>query len=336
MKWICAALVLGVLVAQPPSSAVALEPNVVLRDESLGRRARAISKELRCLVCQNQSIDDSDADLARDLRRVVRARLKSGDSDDEVITFVTARYGDFVLLRPPFKSSTYILWLGPAAALLTGMLAVFLFDEGRVDTWASRGYLLAADVTLTTVDNHGPYGDNGLPLIESDITVQGAGFTIERAPEAPPLRLFSIRGGVTLTLNDVTLRGGSADRGGAIYNGYGTLASTNIVVSGNSAEHGGGIWRRLPAPANISPWVEPSLRSSVPGSSWPKSCAWRSSRWAKSPASSRPTTCWDEFSRIFASVNRRQRRRVQRVVAARNCLTRDLSRASSAARPSRP
>ena len=94
-------------------SAWAVEPSEMLDDPGLEQRARAISKELRCLVCQNQSIDESDADLARDLRVVVRERLVAGDSDQEVIGFVVARYGDWVLLDPPFRPLTWVLWLGP-------------------------------------------------------------------------------------------------------------------------------------------------------------------------------------------------------------------------------
>ncbi|MCW9033524.1 MAG: cytochrome c-type biogenesis protein CcmH [Alphaproteobacteria bacterium] len=93
--------------------AFAVNPDEVLSDPVLEVRARSISQNLRCLVCQNQSIDDSDADLAKDLRVLVRERLVVGDSDDEVINFVVDRYGDFVLLKPPFKGVTYALWFGP-------------------------------------------------------------------------------------------------------------------------------------------------------------------------------------------------------------------------------
>jgi cytochrome c-type biogenesis protein CcmH len=93
-----------------------------LDDPALEARAREISKELRCLVCQNQSIDDSNAGLAKDLRGIVRERLLAGDSDQQVTDYVVARYGDFVLLRPPFKASTYALWLGPGVILLLGLI----------------------------------------------------------------------------------------------------------------------------------------------------------------------------------------------------------------------
>lgn len=99
----------------------AIEPGERLPDPALEARARALSKELRCLVCQNQSIDESDAPLARDLRLLVRQRLSAGAEDAEVLSFVTDRYGDFVRLRPPFRSETLLLWLGPALVLAAGV-----------------------------------------------------------------------------------------------------------------------------------------------------------------------------------------------------------------------
>lgn len=98
-------------------SALAVQPDEILKDPKLESRARQISLELRCLVCQNQSIDDSDAPLARDLRLLVRERLKNGDSDDEVIDFVVSRYGEFVLLKPLFGWHTLLLWLTPILVL---------------------------------------------------------------------------------------------------------------------------------------------------------------------------------------------------------------------------
>ncbi len=113
------------------TGALAVQPDEVLKDPAMEARAREISKELRCLVCQNQSIDDSNAPLARDLRVIVRERLVAGDDDREVLAFVTARYGDYVLLRPPFKASTLVLWLGPLAILLAGAGAAFVFLRNR-------------------------------------------------------------------------------------------------------------------------------------------------------------------------------------------------------------
>ena len=98
----------------------AVEPDEILADPALEQRARDLSRTLRCLVCQNQSIDDSNAPLARDLRVLVRERLVAGDSNAEVIDFVTARYGDFVLLRPPLDAHTIALWAGPFLIMLVG------------------------------------------------------------------------------------------------------------------------------------------------------------------------------------------------------------------------
>src|SRR5690606_12035197 len=125
------------------SGAVAVEPGEILEDPRLEARARTLSLELRCLVCQNQSIDDSDAPLARDLRVLVRERLQAGDSDQEVLDVIVARYGEFVLLRPPFKPYTLLLWLAPVLALLTGLwLAYRAFQSGRGR--AERGGAVAA------------------------------------------------------------------------------------------------------------------------------------------------------------------------------------------------
>lgn len=113
-------LLLACVALSAPATAV--QPDEVLPDARLEARARGLSAELRCLVCQNQSIDDSNAPLARDLRLLVRERLKSGDTDDDVRRFVVARYGEFVLLRPPVSASTLLLWLGPPAMLLLTLL----------------------------------------------------------------------------------------------------------------------------------------------------------------------------------------------------------------------
>jgi len=111
--------------------ALGVEPDEVLADPALEARARAISRELRCLVCQNQSIDDSEADLARDLRRLVRERLVAGDSDEQVRDYLVARYGDFLLLDPPVKAKTWALWFGPAAVLLAASAGMLLYFRRR-------------------------------------------------------------------------------------------------------------------------------------------------------------------------------------------------------------
>lgn len=108
------------------STARAVEFDEILPDRALEARARAISSGLRCLVCQNQSIDDSNAPLARDLRLLVRERLKAGDSDDAVIAFIVARYGDFVLLKPPMTGTTLLLWGAPFLILAGGAVAIAL------------------------------------------------------------------------------------------------------------------------------------------------------------------------------------------------------------------
>ena len=104
--------------------ALAVRPDEMLDDPALEARARTISAELRCLVCQNQSIDDSEADLARDLRVIVRERLVAGDSDPEVLDYIVARYGEYVLLRPVLAPHTLLLWIAGPAALLIGIAAV--------------------------------------------------------------------------------------------------------------------------------------------------------------------------------------------------------------------
>lgn len=124
-------LVLFLICFLLPIQAQSVEPNEVLSDPVLETRARDISKNLRCLVCQNQSIDDSDAQLAKDLRVLVRERLLEGSSDTEVIDYVVSRYGDFVLLNPPFKGTTYVLWIGPAVIVGLGILGVFFFFRRR-------------------------------------------------------------------------------------------------------------------------------------------------------------------------------------------------------------
>jgi cytochrome c-type biogenesis protein CcmH len=124
MRRLRAALLLLALAGAAPAAAV--EPDEVLSDPALEARARALSRELRCMVCQNQSIDDSDAPLARDLRLLVRERLQAGDSDKGVLDFLVARYGEFVLLKPRLAWHTAALWAAPLALLLAGIGAIVL------------------------------------------------------------------------------------------------------------------------------------------------------------------------------------------------------------------
>src|SRR6201990_1148892 len=125
----------GVLVAIMLSlsalPAFAVQPDEMLKNPALEGRARALSKELRCMVCQNQSIDDSDAPLARDLRLLVRERISAGDSDGQVIDFLVARYGEFVLLKPRFNQHTVLLWLLPPLALMAGGVALWIYSSRR-------------------------------------------------------------------------------------------------------------------------------------------------------------------------------------------------------------
>jgi cytochrome c-type biogenesis protein CcmH len=119
---------LALLLATP---AAAVLPDEMLPDAAQESRARAISKDLRCVVCQNQSIDDSDAPLARDLRLLVREQISAGKSDAEVRDYVVARYGNFVLLKPPMEGDTLLLWAGPFAVLLLGGIGIALWQRRR-------------------------------------------------------------------------------------------------------------------------------------------------------------------------------------------------------------
>ena len=121
-------------------SGLAVLPDEVLKDPTLETRARTISQDLRCLVCQNQSIDDSNAPLARDLRVIVRERLTAGDSDSQVFEYVVARYGNFVLLKPPLQADTYLLWTMPFLVLLgaLGLAMIYLRKRPTAETFVSE------------------------------------------------------------------------------------------------------------------------------------------------------------------------------------------------------
>lgn len=114
------------LVLLAAHAAYAVRPDEMLANPVLEHRAREISQQLRCLVCQNESIDESNADLAHDLRVLVRKRLVAGDTDRQVIAYIVARYGDFVLLKPPFKAKTLVLWLAPGVILAAGAAGLWL------------------------------------------------------------------------------------------------------------------------------------------------------------------------------------------------------------------
>lgn len=140
MKRLAVALML--LVATP---ALAADPSEMLKDPVLEKKAEDLGHELRCLVCQNESIEDSNADLARDLRVIVRERIAKGESPDQVKQYVVDRYGDYVLLKPPFKASTLVLWLGPFALLVVGALAAFAVFRRRTGTAAAQPTPLTAE-----------------------------------------------------------------------------------------------------------------------------------------------------------------------------------------------
>ena len=125
--------------------ALAVNPDEVLPDPALEARARAISAELRCMVCQNQSIDDSNADLAKDLRLLVRERLKRGDTDEQVFDYLVSRYGEFVLLKPRLSARTYILWGTPVVLILIGGMALVLLARQRRTVPAERATLTAEE-----------------------------------------------------------------------------------------------------------------------------------------------------------------------------------------------
>lgn len=140
-------LCFGLATGLASSPAAAVEPGEILADPVLETRARQLSAKLRCLVCQNQSIDDSNAPLAKDLRLLVRERLQAGDSDQAAMSYVVARYGDFVLLSPPFKASTILLWIAPLLGL-AGIAYALLRSTGRFQAPLADGgaqHLTAAE-----------------------------------------------------------------------------------------------------------------------------------------------------------------------------------------------
>jgi cytochrome c-type biogenesis protein CcmH len=125
------------LLAALAGPALAVQPDEVMKDPALEARARALSSELRCLVCQNESIDDSEAPLARDIRVLIRERIGEGESNDAVRDYLVSRYGDFILLKPPFKPETLLLWLSPVLVLGLGVGAA-LFAYRRAPSVTPR------------------------------------------------------------------------------------------------------------------------------------------------------------------------------------------------------
>ena len=139
------ALIALLVALAAPTAVLAVEPDEILRDPALEARARNLSSELRCLVCQNQSIDDSAAPLARDLRVLVRERLSAGDSDSQVLNFLVARYGEFVLLKPRFELHNLLLWGLPPVVLVAGMIALFVTARRRQSVNLQAPALSAAE-----------------------------------------------------------------------------------------------------------------------------------------------------------------------------------------------
>jgi cytochrome c-type biogenesis protein CcmH len=162
-----------VLAAFGFSAAHAVLPDEVMSDPAKEARARSLSRELRCMVCQNQSIDDSEAPLARDIRLLVRERIAAGDSDAQVIDFLVARYGEFVLLKPRFERQTLLLWLVPPLLLVGGALALWLHTRRR-----ARGESAAANPPLTADE------EARLSALMADGT-EGEKPELDRSPSRP-------------------------------------------------------------------------------------------------------------------------------------------------------
>lgn len=139
-----------------PGVAAAVTPDEMLKDPALETRARALSREIRCMVCQNQSIDSSEAPLAHDLRVLVRQRLVAGDSDQQVLDYLVARYGEFVLLKPPLELHTLLLWGVPPAVLLAGLIGLLLMARRRRPTLEPQNLTPEEQKKLATLVGPGP------------------------------------------------------------------------------------------------------------------------------------------------------------------------------------
>ena len=154
MKKLFSILAIMFLALSVYTPAGAIEPDEILSDPALELRAREVSKQLRCVVCQNQSIDDSNADLARDMRLLVRDRILDGDTNQGVLDYMVSSYGDYVLLKPPFKASTVLLWTGPFIIFVLGFIAVGFYFRRR-----------PAEKTISTI-NQTPLDDDERAKIE--------------------------------------------------------------------------------------------------------------------------------------------------------------------------
>lgn len=145
MKRFAAALALGLALIVPAAHADQATEAAIANDPVAEKRLAKLSEELRCLVCQNQNIADSNAELAQDLRREIRGMIKNGKSDKEIIDFMVARYGDFVLYRPPVQGNTLLLWGGPIVLLIVGILALIRYQRRRAERVAAQDKPLSAD-----------------------------------------------------------------------------------------------------------------------------------------------------------------------------------------------
>ena len=179
MRKLIARLIVMAVLAPALSPAHAVQPDEVMADPAKEARARNLSQELRCMVCQNQSIDDSEAPLARDLRLLVRERIASGDSDAQVIDFLVARYGEFVLLRPRFERQTLVLWLVPPLVLLGGGLVLWIQARRRPKPGSGE---VPLDGALTLEEQA------RLKLLMADDATSGADLTFATPPLSTPKR----------------------------------------------------------------------------------------------------------------------------------------------------
>ncbi len=139
MRYINRVLMIAAALLLVATQSFAVLPEEVLQDRALEARARVISQDLRCLVCQNQSIDDSNAPLAKDLRVIVRERLTAGDSNEQVFGYVVSRYGNYVLLKPPLQADTFLLWASPFIILVIALSVAFIYLRRRPEIESSEG-----------------------------------------------------------------------------------------------------------------------------------------------------------------------------------------------------
>ncbi len=163
--WLLLALPIAIVWLPAPRQAHAVEPEEMLKDPRLEARARKLSQNLRCLVCQNETIDESDAPLAKDLRILLRERLKAGDTDEEAIQYIVDRYGEYVLLKPRFGTHTLILWAGPFLVLALGLIASGIYLRRRMQ---SSRQAVAAEAPLTEEERRHLQELLGEELTQSD------------------------------------------------------------------------------------------------------------------------------------------------------------------------